>query len=109
SGQEMLAPLLNIGGEPPALDDAIYPIWSIIEDFEFFKQSKRADNIPILILMILLTFYCWLSFKQAFRNDRIITRLEKNPELAKTHHRKWEPYHKSWPKKLHVWPYLLRI
>ncbi len=114
SGQTQLLALLAAGGEAPSPDDPglfgwYFTIWSIIEDFEFFRQSKRADNIPILILLGMLAFYFWLSFKQAFRNDRIITRLEKNPELAKVHHRKWEPYHRSWPKKLHVWPYLLRI
>ncbi|MCC6573407.1 MAG: cytochrome C [Planctomycetes bacterium] len=50
-----------------------------------------------------------MSFRNAFRNDRIIKRLEANPALAAKHHRKWEPYHKSWAKRLHVWPYLLRI
>ena len=57
----------------------------------------------------MVVFFTWLSFRQAFRNDRIIKRLEANPALAAKHHRKWEPYHKSWAKRLHVWPYLLRI
>jgi len=110
SGKIWMVNSLLASGEAPSQDEGWYfKAWSVIEDFEFFRQSKRADNIPILILLVLLTFYLWLSFKQAFRNDRIITRLEKNPQLAAIHHRKWEPYHKSWPKKLHVWPYLLRI
>jgi len=89
--------------------DRWYWLFEISEDVEFFKQSKRADNVPILLLLGLLSFFTYLSFKQAFRNDRLIGRLENNPGLAAVHHRKWDPYHKSWPKKLHVWPYLLRI
>src|SRR5262245_30590270 len=94
------------GGQAPAEDEPglggwYFRLWSYIEDFEFFRQSKKPDNIPILILIVLLTFFTWLAFRQARRNDRIIGRLEKNPKLAAIHHRKWEPYHKSWPKKLH--------
>jgi hypothetical protein len=97
------------GGQAPSEDEPYFRLWSFIEDFEFFKQSKKPDNIPILILIVMLSVFTWMAFRQAFRNDRIISRLEKNPKLAAIHHRKWEPYHKSWPKKLHVWPYLLRI
>ncbi|MCA8938714.1 MAG: hypothetical protein KDB07_02815, partial [Planctomycetes bacterium] len=94
----------------PGQDDGLgYTIYKWSEDIEAFRQSKKPDNIPIIILIGLLIFFCYISFKQAFRNDRIIDRLEKNPALARIHHRKWEPYHKSWPRKLHVWPYLLRI
>ncbi len=110
SGIKTKALCLLAGGAAPAEDQGwSYKLYSISEDFEFFRQSKKPDNIPILILIVLLVFFLYLSFKQAFRNDKIIARLEKNPELALKHHRKWEPYHKSWPKKLHVWPYLLRI
>lgn len=105
SGMDSISTLLSGVAEA----DRWYWLYEISEDVEFFKQSKRADNVPILLLLGLLAFYLYLSFKQAFRNDRLIHRLERNPGMAAVHHRKWDPYHKSWPKKLHVWPYLLRI
>jgi hypothetical protein len=29
--------------------------------------------------------------------------------VAKTHHRKTQPWKPGWAKEVHVWPYLLRI
>jgi hypothetical protein len=66
------------------------------------------DNIPIIGLMFLIPFFTWYGLKQAFENDRLVETLEKDPELAKTHHRKAQPYKKGWVKEVHVWPYLLR-
>ncbi|MBT3879045.1 MAG: hypothetical protein HON76_00865 [Candidatus Scalindua sp.] len=31
---------------------------------------SKPDNIPILGLMVLLVFFTWLSFSQAFEHDR---------------------------------------
>ena len=42
-------------------------------------------------------------------NDRLIKQLEQDPKLAKTHHRKAEPWRPGWARELHVWPYLVRI
>ena len=39
----------------------------------------------------------------------LITELEGNAELAKTHHRKIHPFKPGWARELQVWPYLLRI
>ena len=50
------------------------------------------DNVPIVLLMILLPFYTWYGLRQAFANDRLIGQLEADPELAKTHHRKVQPF-----------------
>ncbi len=75
----------------------------------FWVQFSKPDNVPLPILLIMTVVYMFMSFRQAFRNDKIIARLEANPALAAKHHRKWEPYHKSWTKRLHVWPFLLRI
>ncbi|MCC6149254.1 MAG: cytochrome C [Planctomycetes bacterium] len=75
----------------------------------FWVQLSKPDNIPMPILLVMTVAYLFMSFRQAYRNDKIIARLEANPALAAKHHRKWEPYHKSWAKRLHVWPYLLRI
>ena len=67
------------------------------------------DNIPIVLLLLLVPFYLWYGFREAIRNDRLITMLEADPALAKTHHRRHQPYHPAWDKTVHVWPYLLKI
>ncbi len=37
-------------------------IWHII---------SKPDNIPIAGLIVLLTFFTWIAFSQAFKNDRL--------------------------------------
>ena len=46
------------------------------------------DNVPHVLLMIMLPFYTWYGLRQAFANDRLIAQLDADPEMAKTHHRK---------------------
>ncbi len=67
------------------------------------------DNIPITLLLFVMPFYTWYGLRQAFANDRLIEQLEKDPALAKTHHRKTQPWKPGWVREVHVWPYLLRI
>jgi hypothetical protein len=43
------------------------------------------------------------------RERSTVETLEADPKLAKTHHRKAEPWRPGWAKELHVWPYLVRI
>jgi len=71
--------------------------------------ATAPDNIPISALLFLVPFYTWYGLRQARANDRLIEQLEANPELAKTHHRKVQPYKAGWAREVHVWPYLLRI
>jgi hypothetical protein len=59
--------------------------------------------------MVMIPFYTWYGLRQAFANDKLIEQLEADPEMAKTHHRKTQPFKQGWPKEVHVWPYLLRI
>src|SRR6202451_26805 len=70
---------------------------------------STPDNVPIVLLLFVVPFYTWYGLKQAFANDRLIGQLEANPEMAKTHHRKIQPWKPGWAKEVHVWPYLLRI
>jgi hypothetical protein len=77
-----------------------HQLWTII---------SLPDNVPIIGLMFLIPFFTWYGLKQAFANDRLIEQLDKDPAMAKTHHRKAQPYKKGWVKEVHVWPYLLRI
>jgi hypothetical protein len=76
---------------------------------QLWQISSAPDNVPIVILLFLTPFYLWYGFREAIKNDRLITQLEADPALAKTHHRKHQPYHPAWDKTVHVWPYLLRI
>ncbi|MCE9636800.1 MAG: cytochrome C [Planctomycetes bacterium] len=54
-------------------------------------------------------YYLWYGFREGVRHDRLITQLEADPALAKTHHRKPYPFHPAWDKVVHTWPYLLRV
>ena len=60
-------------------------------------------------MLFLVPFFTWLGVRQAMANDRLIDELEADPKLAKTHHRKVEPWRPGWARELHVWPYLVRI
>jgi hypothetical protein len=77
-----------------------HQLWTIL---------SLPDNVPIIGLMVVIPFYTWYAFRQAFANDRLIEQLEADPEMAKTHHRKTQPFEKGWAREVHVWPYLLRI
>ncbi|MBI2822318.1 MAG: cytochrome C [Acidobacteria bacterium] len=76
---------------------------------QLWEIASAPDNVPIVALLFLIPFFTWYGLKQALENDRLIERLEANPDLAKIHHRKTDPWRKEWEEKLHVWPYLLRI
>ena len=39
---------------------------------QFVAILTKADNIPIVFMMVLVLFFTWLGFKQALRNDRLI-------------------------------------
>ncbi|HEU5092050.1 MAG TPA: hypothetical protein VFT30_05150, partial [Nitrospira sp.] len=65
--------------------------------------------MPIVAMLFLVPFFTWLGVRQAVANDRLIEELETDPKLAKTHHRKVEPWRPGWARELHVWPYLVRI
>jgi hypothetical protein len=76
---------------------------------QLWEIALHPDNIPILMLMGLVPFYVLYGLRQAWANDRLIARLEADPQLAETHHRTTFPYQEGWPKLVHVWPYLLKI
>jgi hypothetical protein len=76
---------------------------------QLWEIVSLPDNIPIVAIAALVPFYTWYAFRQARATDRLIGRLETEPELAKTHHRKIYPFHPGWARELQVWPYLLRV
>ncbi|HKP36719.1 MAG TPA: hypothetical protein VJT71_07665 [Pyrinomonadaceae bacterium] len=84
-------------------------IYSVQDWSQLWKITSAPDNIPIVAMLFLVPFFTWLGVKQAAANDRLIVELENDPKLAKTHHRKAEPWRPGWAKELHVWPYLVRI
>lgn len=38
----------------------------------FLAILTKPDNIPIVFMVLLIIFFLWLSFKQAFKNDKLI-------------------------------------
>jgi len=77
-----------------------HQLWTIL---------ATPDNVPITLLLFVMPFYTWYGLRQSFANDRLIEQLEKDPQMAKTHHRKTQPWKPSWAREVHVWPFLLRI
>ena len=75
---------------------------------QLWKISSAPDNVPIVAMIPLVIFFTWFGLKQAKDNDQLIGTLEADPALAKTHHRKTQPWRPGWARELHVWPYLLR-
>jgi hypothetical protein len=76
---------------------------------QLWKIVSLPDNVPIVLLLFVVPFYTWYGLRQAHANDRLIAQLEADPALAKTHHRKTQPWKPGWAKEVHVWPFLLRI
>ncbi len=76
---------------------------------QLWEVMSAPDNVPIAAIAFLVPFYMWLAFRQARANDRLIGQLETDPQLAKTHHRKTQPWKPGWLKEVHTWPYLMRI
>jgi len=89
----------------------IVALWAInVHDWhQLWTISSAPDNIPIVAMLFLVPFFTWMGIRQAVANDRLIAELETDPKLAKTHHRKVEPWRPGWARELHVWPYLVRI
>jgi len=89
----------------------IVALWAInVQDWhQLWTISSAPDNIPIVAMLFLVPFFTWMGVRQAVANDRLIEELESDPKLAKTHHRKVEPWRPGWARELHVWPYLVRI
>jgi hypothetical protein len=88
---------------------ALYAIFFVSDWHQLWTIVSAPDNIPIVALMPLVAFFTWLGVKQARENDNLIERLEKDAQLAKTHHRKALPWRPGWAREIHVWPYLVRV
>ena len=76
---------------------------------QLWEVASAPDNVPIVALLFLVPFYTWYGLRQALATDRLISELEADPKLAKTHHRKIFPFKPGWSREVHVWPYLMRI
>jgi hypothetical protein len=86
-------------------------LWALnVQDWhQLWTISSAPDNIPIVAMLFLVPFFTWMGIRQAVANDRLIGELESDPKIAKSHHRKVEPWRPGWARELHVWPYLVRI
>ncbi|MXZ35027.1 MAG: cytochrome C, partial [Acidobacteria bacterium] len=76
---------------------------------QLWEITTLPDNVPIVLLILVIPFYTWYGLRQAFANDRLIDSLEAYPAMAKTHHRKTQPWKPGWAREVQVWPYLLRM
>jgi len=76
---------------------------------QLWEIVSLPDNVPIVALLFLVPFYTWYGFREARKYDTLIGQLEKDAQLAKTHHRKPYPFRTGWDREVHVWPYLMRI
>ncbi len=82
----------------------------MVEDWhQLWKITSTPDNVPIVAMLPLVAFFTWLGFRQAKDNDRLVETLEADPQLAKTHHRKVQPWRPGSAREIHVWPYLVRV
>ena len=48
----------------------------------FLEIVTKPDNIPIVGLLLLVLFFSWVGLRQAFKNDKVIERGDKD-ELLK--------------------------
>ncbi len=64
------------------MGEAFHNFWLIV---------SKPDNIPIVLMMILIGFYCWLAYSKARRNDRMGIEEAKEAD------------------KVQVWPYLVKV
>ncbi|HEY6804994.1 MAG TPA: hypothetical protein VI306_15575 [Pyrinomonadaceae bacterium] len=87
----------------------IYFIIKVQDWGQLWTIASAPDNVPIVAMLFLVPFFTWLGIKQARANDRLVDQLEADPKLAKSHHRKAEPWRPGWAKEIHVWPYLVRV
>ena len=76
---------------------------------QLWEIATLPDNVPIVLLILVIPFYAWYGLRQAVANDRLIDKLATDPEMAKTHHRKTQPWKPGWDREVQVWPYLLRM
>ncbi len=76
---------------------------------QLWEISSAPDNVPIVGMIPLMAFYCWLAWRQMRANDRLIGQLEGDAAAAKTQYRKTWPFQPGWQKEIHVWPFLLRV
>jgi hypothetical protein len=87
----------------------LYVLFVVDDWHQLWIIASAPDNVPIVAMIPLVAFFTWLGVKQARDHDVLIERLEKDPQLAKTHHRKALPWRPGWAREIHVWPYLVRV
>ncbi len=59
---------------------------------QLWAITSAPDNIPIVAMLFLVPFFTWYALRQARANDQLIAQLEADPQMAKTHHRKVQPW-----------------
>ena len=76
---------------------------------QLWEIASAPDNVPIVALirpgavLLLVRLEAVLCQRPADCPTR------SRPAMAKTHHRKVQPWKTGWEREVHVWPFLLRI
>ncbi|NUQ64309.1 MAG: hypothetical protein HUU20_17715, partial [Pirellulales bacterium] len=52
-----------------------------LTDPEFAATVTKPDNIPIVLMMLLIPYFLWYGFREAAAHDRLIAQLEADPAL----------------------------
>ncbi|MBI2944288.1 MAG: cytochrome C [Candidatus Wallbacteria bacterium] len=68
---------------------------------QFWEIISKADNVPIVIMLVLVCFFTWLSFREALKYDR--ARAE-----GKTVKQAVYAEEAGFPERVAVWPHLVR-
>ena len=78
-------------------------VYSVQDWHQIWKIVSAPDNVPIVAMLFLVPFFTWLGIKQARANDHLIVDLEADSKLAKTHHRKVEPWRQMASPECLLW------
>ena len=50
--------------------------------YQLWENVSLPDNVPIVLMMLLIPYFLWYGFREAVRNDRLVAQLEADPALA---------------------------
>ncbi|MGR3295180.1 MAG: hypothetical protein ACUZ8A_02940, partial [Candidatus Bathyanammoxibius sp.] len=85
--------------------------------------ASKPDNIPIVIMLLLVLFFGWLSFSLAFKNDRLRAEAARRRKEDEGKGEKKKPKgdvvdvidvmypeeDQGLPKKVSTWPHLVKL
>src|SRR5437764_14833228 len=70
----------------------LYGLFFVEDWHHLWTIASAPDNIPIVALLPFVAFFTWLGVKRARGNDRLIERVERDPQTAKHDYRTPPPW-----------------